>query len=322
MRIYLNDSSLQGQFENAANFLEILQGFLEIRARYNVLRESFFVVKCFADRPVNDRETVRQAIASASRDQRAAIFAWLGKAGPFVEDSRQPEEQDYFECFGVDVTDGGLGEVGRRVKAQLDGQSFSFSGGTVNFTVTPLPVEHGIPEDRLGSYNVENYWDLVELTNAARALAPEITSWRELIIAARERFPKLWIPDSVFEDARLAREPFDGPIRDRTIVLLTYLNEYMEGRQADGSEGAISRSVVERFFTGDRALFSGESVTNQRDFVTELSFDDPENQGHKIFAHWHGKISHRFFRMHFEWPVPNDASRLKVLYLGPKLTKS
>jgi hypothetical protein len=36
----------------------------------------------------------------------------------------------------------------------------------------------------------------------------------------------------------------------------------------------------------------------------------------------HGKISHRYFRLHFEWPVPSGAEQIKVLYIGPKLTKS
>jgi hypothetical protein len=52
-----------------------------------------------------------------------------------------------------------------------------------------------------------------------------------------------------------------------------------------------------------------------------MTFPDPEG-GADIFAHFHGKISHRFFRLHFDWPVPSTATRLKVLYIGPKLTKS
>jgi hypothetical protein len=39
-------------------------------------------------------------------------------------------------------------------------------------------------------------------------------------------------------------------------------------------------------------------------------------------AHWHGKISHRFFRLHFEWPLEKDRKKLEIFYLGPKVTKS
>jgi hypothetical protein len=44
--------------------------------------------------------------------------------------------------------------------------------------------------------------------------------------------------------------------------------------------------------------------------------------GREVFAPWHGKISHRYFRMHFEWPLAPERRKLPVLYLGPKITKS
>jgi hypothetical protein len=129
------------------------------------------------------------------------------------------------------------------------------------------------------------------------------------------------LPNSIYEDERLAREPFDAVIRDRVIALLGYLDLYVSNLQPNGAEGIIAQQIVRDHFVGDRALFSGESPTNQRQFLRELTFDDPDNSGQSIFAHWHGKISHRYFRLHFEWPVPAGATVLKVVYLGPKITK-
>jgi hypothetical protein len=134
-------------------------------------------------------------------------------------------------------------------------------------------------------------------------------------------FPRLIIPDSIYTNSILAREPFEAVIRDRVFVLLGYLEAYMAGRGPDGAEGPAARDIIERFFVGERALFTGESLTNQRDFRTELTFPDPEDSTRVIFAHWHGKISRRFFRMHFEWPPPTNAKKIKVVYLGPKLTR-
>ena len=71
----------------------------------------------------------------------------------------------------------------------------------------------------------------------------------------------------------------------------------------------------------DRALFSGESAGNQDTFRAQMTFPDPDDADKNIFAHWHGKISHRFFRLHFEWPVPAKEKHMKILYLGPKITK-
>jgi hypothetical protein len=77
----------------------------------------------------------------------------------------------------------------------------------------------------------------------------------------------------------------------------------MKDRGHSGAEGPIARAIVENHFVGERALFTGESPTNQRAFRQELTFLDPLSPDESIFAHWHGKISHRFFRIHFEWPL-------------------
>jgi hypothetical protein len=52
-----------------------------------------------------------------------------------------------------------------------------------------------------------------------------------------------------------------------------------------------------------------------------MSFVDPENPAKKFFCPWHGKIQTPQFRIHFEWPIPAHQQRLKVLYIGPKITK-
>jgi predicted ATPase len=71
-----------------------------------------------------------------------------------------------------------------------------------------------------------------------------------------------------------------------------------------------------------KASSAGLSPSNQREFAKELTFPDPASAGNIIFAHWHGKISHRYFRLHFEWPIPSGADVLKITYLGPKITKA
>ena len=176
-------------------------------------------------------------------------------------------------------------------------------------------------EALLGAYDVENLWDVDALTASAAGAAPAVTSWRSLVEVGRERFPHLVIPDALHSNRSLAAEAFSAVIADTALRLLGYLDAYMAGRDADGSEGPRAREIIDRHFTGDRAAFSGESASNQRAFATALHFPDPECAGAYLFAHWHGKISHRYFRLHFEWPVPGDRRTLRVVYLGPKLTK-
>lgn len=323
MRWYLNDLSLQGQFNVVQDFEDLIRAILASRARITSLRSNLWTTKTLRERLVSPTLSVRDAIQrSKDIDFRRAVLGWLDKNGPFTEDDRFAEADDYFEYEMIDVTESGLGEAARRARVRQPVATFSFAGGAVRFDFTPLYVDHGLDEDRLGRYAIENFWSIGQLIASAYGASRLPTSWKELVEAARERFPRLVLPDSLYEDDRVAREPFDAAIRDRALSLLGLLDSYMSDRLPNGAEGPLAQQVIKDYFVGDRALFSGESVTNQREFRKELTFADSSTPGGTIFAHWHGKISHRFFRVHFEWPVPTGATVLKVTYLGPKITRS
>ena len=323
MRWYLNDASVQGQFDDPAVFQAIIIRLAAARERNALLRADLRMTRLFSNRPVTAQVTVRRSLQQLrDRDLKSIVLIWLDRSGPFLEDDRQYEVDDYFECLGADVTDTGLGEAARRIKHQQAASTFSFEGGLISFAVTPLVVDHGLFGDRLGQYLVDNVWTIDALLTAAAQHTPRPDSWKALVETARARFPRLLIPDAVFLNPSLAREPFEAGLRDRVLVLLGYLDAYMSGRRPDGAEDGAAREIIEKFFVGDRALFSPESPTNQNDFRNELTFPDPSDSARRIFAHFHGKISRRHFRLHFEWPVPSSQAQLKVVYLGPKITKS
>lgn len=320
MRWYLNEQSLQGQFQSIEDFEALIGQLMEARARNAGLMDSLRIGRLLGERPAVRELAFRQSAVSVGRRLRPLLLNWIDRAGPFVDDDRLFEAEDYFECMGFDVTNGGLGEAARRLKFAESAGAFSFEGGAIDFAVNPLIVVHGLDEDPIASYSVVNIWRIDELSRRTDVRIPPAQSWEELIEQARRRYPRIFIPDSVFLDKRLSREPFDAVIRDRAFVLLGHLNAYVDSRAPDGSETALSRSIVETFFVGGRALFTAESTSNQNEFRKELTFKHPLNADSEIFAHWHGKISHRHFRMHFEWPVP-EGEDVKILYLGPKLTK-
>lgn len=323
MRWYINDLSLAGQYDSHLTFESVLRELLRARSRVGALRANLYAMRSLTGRPVVRDDSFRQVLARcADRDLRTSILIWLDRAGPFIDDDRYEEPDDYFEHLGEYISDSGLGEAARRIKSGDDAATFSFSGGRACFDRSPLLIDHGLPENRLGAYSIRNFWLVDDLEASSLAQASEILTWQTMVQAARERFPRLIIPDSVYLNEKLSKEPFAAVVRDRTLTLLAHLDRYMEGRNPDGSEGPAARSIIRDFFTGDRALFSGESPSNQRDFREELTFRDPMIPSRSIFAHWHGKISYRFYRIHFEWPVPTNTDRLKVVYIGPKITKA
>ncbi|WP_199555243.1 hypothetical protein [Sandaracinobacteroides hominis] len=246
------------------------------------------------------------------------MFNWLDRAGPFVDDDKLHEEDDYFEFADLEVTATGLGEAARRTKASEDCASYSFEGGEIDFAVDPLEVDHGLREERYGRYPVRNHWRPEALIQHAISSGPPVNSWPVLVEVARTRFPHLDIAD-LHANATLAREPFEASVRDKALTLMGLLNTYMAGRRDDGAEGPVSKEVIEAHFKGERAYFTGESTSNENKFRREMTFVGRD--GREIFAPWHGKISHRFFRIHFEWPLAPEHRRLPILYLGPKITK-
>ena len=266
-----------------------------------------------------DADVRALVVQHGDRDLQRALLTWIDRTGPFVDDDRAEEPDDFFEFEGLEVTGSGLGEAARRTKLRDNCSTFSFEGGDRDFARDPLPVDHGLPEERYGRYDVHNLWDLRALEdNIAGATLP-ITSWEELVQTAQERFTNLEIGD-LHRDAALAREPFESSIANRAMSLLELLDIYTGDRTDIGAEGPVAREVVDQHFKGDRAPFSGESETNLRTFSRELTFTRAD--GEEILAHWHGKISHRFFRLHFEWPLRAQRKRLAVVYLGPKITKA
>lgn len=325
MRWYVNDASLQDQYPTDASFIEILRQIVEARARFPRLREGLYTTRSFGlAKAANGRNVSEIVMRSANVNLRRQILTWVTTRGPFVEDDRLAEEEDYFECLGVDVTDGGAGEAARRFRSGMPVRLYSFAGGAINFCFDPLSVDHGLDGYRQGRYEISNLWNIEALTKDIRGSEPVINSWRTLFEVARERYERLWLPDALYQNEKLVAEPFESSIAERVLQLLGHLNDYMGSLAADGAPTARSHQIVRDLFTnasGAEPAFTGESNTNQNIYADEMTFPDPEDPGASIFAHWHGKIRHRFFRMHFEWPVPPGASRLKVLYLGPKLTK-
>lgn len=321
MGVYLNESSLQGQFSTAEEFLKILQNLLKARC-HDTVKHSFFVCRNFNTGIVYNNVDVRNILfQSRNTDLRRLALSWIDRNGPFTDDARLSEDNDYFECYGIDVTENGLGEAARRKIANDNAFSFSFIGGVTNFQHTPLTVDHGLAEEPLGKYEIENIWEVDKLIEVSKNIITPPESWRELTETARLKFDHLTLPDTIFENPTLKREPFDSIICSQTMRLLGILNDYAKNRSPNGEENETARSICREFFTGDRALFSDESETNKRKFESDLTFSDPENSSLKILGSWHGKISRRYFRLHFQWPMPTRSKKLKIFYLGPKVTK-
>ena len=81
------------------------------------------------------------------------------------------------------------------------------------------------------------------------------------------------------------------------------------------------QELWQKYCVGERSWFSDESPNDKRYFKHELSFPDPDDNANKLDCSWHGKVKISQFRIHFQWPRPAGQAHLKVVYIGPKITK-
>ncbi|MDC7699574.1 hypothetical protein [Vogesella indigofera] len=317
MSWFVNDVSLSGQYDKAADFNGELKEILAAKLANPLLKSFFYCSKSLACCQVTSVQNLQQAVMSERNpDYTRSVLSWLTSVGPFWEDIRQNVPDDYFEFDGVDVTDRGLGEAARHLSLNLKADSFSFSGGGFDFS--PVKILHGLPEDPLGDIDVVNIWKLAELIGSAVQRAPLPVNWVQMLNLCREKYSNLVLIDECVDS--LKREPFSEYACHRFIFLLSILDRYQACLNI-GEDGESERNELrDNFFTGTKALFTDESKSNKIDFESEMTFVDPSN-GEEVFCPFHGKIKTPQYRVHFEWPPVRDR-KIRVFYLGPKITKS
>lgn len=318
-RVFVNDLSLTG-FPDRETVRLSLNALLNARRNAPSLSRTLYCSRNLTGVTGTSGETLISAVQSFPRDEKLAILQWLAARGPFLEDEREPTEDDLYYHGDVDVTDQGLGEAARQRQNGNDANVVSFlHGDTPAYAAPVLTVVQGLIGEPLATVGVPNLSDLAALVAAANASVPEPRSWAELLAYCRDRYTNLLIgPHS---ESVLRPLPFFPNVARRTIELLRVLDEISAA--SDPQTGALTaegEALKQSHFVGKKAWFTGESDDNERDFGNEMTFPDPADATKTLQCFWHGKIKTPQFRIHFEWPAQPGA-RLKIAYIGPKISK-
>ncbi len=321
MQWHLNDLSLDGQFPDAHAFRAALEPLLKLRERDPSVRNRFYCSRSLSYRMVTATSTFQQAVlAMGDRLYKQLVLSWLTRAGPFWEDDRLINEGDYFEYCGEDVTHQGLAEAARRGLTGVEASTFSFTGGRHDFRAPSVGVL-GLVGDDIKDFDVANLWDVSELERAAQAARPEPRRWTDAIDEARRRFgQRLIIADDIEEPLRA--EPFNRYVVQRTFELLAVLDAIVAESNEQGGLSPRGVELINQYFVGEKAWFTAESHSNMHQFAQELKFRDPADKSNTLVCGWHGKIKTPQYRIHFEWPRPPGQREIKVVYIGPKITKA
>ena len=319
MEWHLNDLSLDGQFDEPQSFCAMLKNLLQLRISNPTMRNQLYCSRLLHLRQITQTVDLRQAILE-TKDKifTRLVLEWITKSGPFWDDSRQHNQDDYFEYQSHDVTDQGLGEASRRKLAGIPAGVFSFQGSPLQFTINSLLVQQGLSEAPINSIDIDNCWTTEQLIQSIQN-SKTYRCWQDVRAEIKYRFKGLVISDSVMDS--LLPNPFSQQVTKRIFELLHVLDQLVVQSDANGQLSQSGMNLFQEHFVGNKAWFTDESATNKRNFRQEMTFSDPDEASKKIFCPYHGKIKTPQIRIHFQWPRPTGQSKIKVVYIGSKITK-
>jgi len=319
MEWHINDLSLDRQFANPQAFRAALEPLLQLRHRDPSLRTRLYCSRLLHARQVTATSNLQQAVIG-TRDKNfiGSVLEWMGKSGPFWDDDRQPIEDDYFHYQTHDVTNQGLGEAARRRLAGIVANAFSYKGSPLQFTTSPLSVQQGLPEEPIATVFTDNHWEIAQI-EAELDACRTYCGWHDVLIEIRRRFIGLIISNTALDD--LLPTPFSEQVTKRIFELLDVLDNLVMESDECGELSPTGRELLTKHFVGGKAWFSDESTRNKETFKKQMTFSDPDDPSKEIVCTWHGKIKTPQIRIHFLWPRPTGQNKIKIAYIGPKITK-
>ncbi|TWB34131.1 hypothetical protein [Nitrospirillum viridazoti] len=310
----INDMSIDRQYADTSLFLEHLKRILSIRIKAIKFNHHISCSRNLRYRFAHQDRTVVDIIYQI-KDQplRNLALAWITK-GPYWVSPAEGEGITYFHL--EDVTEQGLGEAARRRWLGEDARAFSFEG-IQKFEVPILEVE--CIRDHVGTTEittVPNDWSFDSLE---KALPQPIVrpGWHQMLDRANSELNSLYIN---YQQAisEMARYPYDQGASDRIFGILRRLNDLSIALRNHGENSPAVIEWLRVNVMAKGADFSSEDPENKKIFL----FRDP-GSGSDIYCPWHGKVHNPLqYRIHFQWPVPENQEKIKVLYIGQKLTKS
>lgn len=309
----VNDLSLDRQYASSEAFLCDFELLLRQEASLRKAGHSLSCARYLGARMVTAELSCLSSLEDWPRSdvRRALAIRWLTKGKAW---DCPPEGQGVTYFHAEDVTDQGLGEAARRRWLHEDARTYSFRG-LAPCEATPLDViglREGVETEEI--IPVPNAWSVNEI--AATVPAPPPSGWTAMIDEACDAFNGLAIArDQIAKE--MSRYPFDKGARDALYGILKILNDLALRRDREGDGSKPVTEWMATYVQNHAAMFSSEDPQDDNVF----RFEDPET-GERICCPWHGKVHNPLqYRIHYQWPIPQGQKKLKVLYIGDKLTK-
>lgn len=317
MELMINELSCNGQFPDFKAFSEAIDRLMLMRSICRKFGRELYCHRNMAHVQVTSELNMHQVVQCFDVDKRRALMQWFTKQGPFWEDIREHDSDDYIECQDEIVTDTAIGEVAFRCFKGNDSQVVSLTPS--NWEYSPLQIYWKRTSEESLEIDVLNHFDIGSLEKNLHSSAALIESWNQLTSMCINRFVAITFSTDTFKP--LLGYPFSSGVAQRIIERLEVLEKLKNFVDSSGSRTPEGHRLYQEHFTGDKAWFSDSSDTEKRDFKSELTFKHPRTDGSTLFCTMHGKIKTPQIRIHFTLPSQTDPE-LYVVYIGPKITKS
>jgi len=316
MELLVNDLSIHGQFTDIPSFHTAVTQLMSMRNLCRKFGLELYCHKNMSHAQVTNLLIMPQAIKSFSRSEQSALMQWLTKNGPYWEDCREHDTNDYLECNEQVVTDCAIGEAAFRNFHSGNCHLVSMKPSSWEASLLSVWLR-GTEADDL-DVQVVNHVDIHNLEETLHLEPSPIESWRQLGNICCTRFTNLNFSSDAFES--LTGHPFVPGAAQRIIERLDVLERFKKCFDENNNRTPEGNQLYQDYFTGDKAWFSDSSDDEKRDFKSELTFKHPVKKDEKLFCTMHGKVKTPQIRIHFSWPV-TAGSVLYVVYVGHKLTK-
>ena len=318
MEFFANEMSIHRQFHDLPTFHGALERLIGMRGVARRFGRNVYCHRALVHAEPVPGIRMQQAVQRLADNERRALMSWLTRRGPFWDDLRRHDGNDWLECRGEIVTDTAVGEAAYRTQRGVACALISATPSDWDFS--PVEVIWNREAEGLDDQNaaLENWRDVAALEEWLQDAAPPIRSWADLDDFSKIRFRSLMFANRCFEP--LAGVPFAKGAAERILVLLTILDRFANAFDACGSRTPEGSRIYRDYFVGDNSLFSDSSDSEKRSFRTGLTFPHPDKPGESLLCTWHGKERHMTLRLHFSWPV-RAGEPVYVVYAGPKLTK-
>ena len=257
MELLANDLSIHKQFHDIRSFRDALTRLMLMR---DVARRFDHEVYChrglLTTNPMPDM-SMQQAVGRLAVDERRAAMSWLTREGPFWDDLRQHDPDDYLECQDTVVTDTAVGEGAFRTLHGVDCGLVSVTPSDWDYSPIGVTWQRRIEglNDRCAA--LENWRSVDALEDELRHKAPPIQSWDALRKTSINRFKILTFATDCFEP--LDGIPFSMSGAKRFLILIDILDRFARAFDAAGVRTTEGHRIYQDHFTGENALFSDSS---------------------------------------------------------------